>query len=704
MNDKELFLEYIEKMDSIHDEYFRSLKSDLYKGHNSYLRMRMKGSSFFNDEWITTIEDCLYELGQIINNPREVTTSEGVLTPIELAKKINYESIQHLASHSQYVKDIDEKGNVIPAKILSQMSKDELHTYENRFIATFIRRLVLFIEKRYEFIKTTVNFDTRDVLYVKNKSIVNGQEVEIETKITVNKESDDNMAKIGKEYIARIEKMRTYINYYYVSPFMKALKNEKDVRRPILQTNVIRKNPYYHKCYETFLFIERFDSLGVQYTLDQNYQSFSDKQRRALNYILLSHLLSLESTKEFKPYKKTTKTYKPKVLSTIDDEIFTYSDSLKGPVKFVRADDKYIEYLNSKISKDIPERPNKEEKKYFEDEIQLKKDTLKHNKEVEKLLRRIRREIAKWEKKVAALLAAREIEEAELAKKQLEELRRQEEDILNKKREEIIQAALNDRVEEPIPEEVPQEEETQEEPVEEPVQIEETPAKEEPFEQVQEEVSPEIEEIPVEETVKEPVVEEAPAEEPIPEEVPQEEPVQEVEPEPILEEPQESEAQEEAPVPIEEMIPEPVEEQVQIEEIPSPVEEKPQEEAKVEQPVEEEKSAPKAKKSSSKSKSKKPAKPKEKPAKVEQVEPKPELVKKAKKKPAKKVAPKKEPAPEPKKDILEVIPGRFIVKTEEGYYIKNNKFSKIKGDAFIFENFNEAKQIKNRLGGKVIKL
>ena len=485
---------------------------------------------------------------------------------------------------------------------------------------------------------------------------------------------------------------------------MKALKNEKDVRRPILQTNVIRKNPYYHKCYETFLFIERFDSLGVQYTLDQNYQSFSDKQRRALNYILLSHLLSLESTKEFKPYKKTTKTYKPKVLSTIDDEIFTYSDSLKGPVKFVRADDKYIEYLNSKISKDIPERPNKEEKKYFEDEIQLKKDTLKHNKEVEKLLRRIRREIAKWEKKVAALLAAREIEEAELAKKQLEELRRQEEDILNKKREEIIQAALNDRVEEPIPEEVPQEEETQEEPVEEPVQIEETPAKEEPFEQVQEEVSPEIEEIPVEETVKEPVVEEAPAEEPIPEEVPQEEPVQEVEPEPILEEPQESEAQEEAPVPIEEMIPEPVEEQVQIEEIPSPVEEKPQEEAKVEQPVEEEKSAPKAKKSSSKSKSKKPAKPKEKPAKVEQVEPKPELVKKAKKKPAKKVAPKKEPAPEPKKDILEVIPGRFIVKTEEGYYIKNNKFSKIKGDAFIFENFNEAKQIKNRLGGKVIKL
>ena len=683
MNDKELFAEYIEKMDSIHDEYFRSLKSDLYKGHNSYLRMRMKGSSFFNDEWIKQIEGCLYELGQIINNPHEVTATEGVLTPIELAKKINYESIQHLASHSQYVKDIDEKGNVVPAKILSQLSKDELHTYENRFIATFIRRLVLFIEKRYEFIKTTVNFDSRDILYIKNKSVVNGQDVEIETKITVNKESDDNLTKIGKEYIARIEKMRTYINYYYTSPFMKELKNEKDVRRPILQTNIIRKNPLYHKCYETFLFIERFDSLGVQYTLDQNYQSFNEKQRHALNYILLSHLLSLESTKDFRPYKKNTKKYKPKVLSTLDDEIFTYSDSIKGPVKFVRVDDKYIEYLNSKVSKDIPDRPNKEEKQYYEEEIELKKNTIKHDKEVDKLLRRIRREIAKWEKKVAQLLVQQQIEDAELAKKQLEELRQQEEDILNRKRKEIVEAALADRVEEPVKEEEPQ--------------IEEAP--------MEEEIQPEpvIEETPIEE----PQQEEQPAEEvqdePIAEEVPQAEPTQEViEPEPVVEEESSSEIKEEVQT-------EPVVEQ------PIIAEEESKEEIQPEPVAKEEKPKQKAKKASPKKKAKKPAKPKEKAAEVEQVAPKTEPVKKAEKKPVKKSlkkapvhkeTPKKAPAPKaaPQKDVLEVIPGRFIVKTEEGYLVKNGKFSKIKGDAHIFTNFNEAKQYKNRLGGKVIKL
>lgn len=663
MNDKILFEQYVKLMESIKDDYFNSLKKDMYNGHNSYLRMKMKGSSFFNDEWIKKIEGCLYELGQIINNPREVTTTEGNLTPIELAKKINYESIQHLASHSQYIKDIDEYGNVVPAKILSQIPKEELHTYENRFIATFIRRLMLFVEKRYEFIRSTVNFDTKDVLYVKNESIVNGQEVEIETKITVKKEAEDNLAKSGKEYVERVKKMRQYITYYYSSPFMKELKNEKDVRKPILQTNIIRKNPYYHKCYETFLFIERFDSLGVEYTLDQDYQDFSEKERRALNYILLSHLLSLQSTESSKTYKKSHKVYKPKLLSSIDDEMFVYGDILKGPIEFVRTDEKYIEYLNSLVSKSIPAKPNPVEKEYFKDEIKFKKDVTSHHKEVDALLNRIRRQIAKWEKKVEELIKERNIEEAELAKIELQKLREQEEDILNKKRQEIIRAAMGDQFlkDEDIP------------------QIE-LPKKEEP--------KPEIVPAPVEEEIK---------------------PVKKV-----------SKAKAKA-----KQVKEKIKEEKK--EIAAKVQQKVEKKApKLAKKVEETKQKVEAKKAAKVTKKVEPKVEEIKPAPVEEVKPvviatpvveetKPaEPIKEEPKveaipeeaKPEPKVEPKPAPVkPAPKsKNILEVIPGRFIVKTEQGYYVKVNKFSKFKGDAYIFDDFNEANQNKHRYGGKVIKL
>lgn len=846
MNEKDLFNQYVEKMESIDDDYFRNLSRDLLKGHNSYLRMRMKGSSFFNDEWIKKIEDCIYELGQIVNNPLEVTATEGNLTPIELAKKINYESIQHLASHSQYIKEIDEEGNVVPAKILSQFHKEELHTYENRFIATFIRRLVLFVEKRYEFIRTTVNFDTKDVLYIKNKSIVDGQEVSIETKVIVKKESEDTDAKIGKEYVERVEKMRRYVNYFYNSPFMKELKTEKDVRKPILQTNIIRKNPLYHKCYETFLFIERFNSLGVEYALDQNYQAFSEKERKSLNYILASHLLSLGSTERSRSYKRAKKTYKPRILTSIDDEIFTYGKLLQGPIEFVRVDDKYTEYLLDKANMtEVPKRPNKVEKEYFKEEIALKKNTEKHNKEVELLLRRIRGEIAKWEKYVQQLLEERKIEEAKEAQAMLEELRRQEHELLERRRAEIVAAALGDKKDN-IPEKVPAKakgskvkeevveeksdkvEESQPEPVEEVPTAEESQTEpieeakpeiigEEKSEPVEEPVTEAIPE-PVEETAAEVISEEPKAEEVVQEETPVESVAEESAPEAVLEEPQENKEPEKAeeiaeePVIAEAVVEEPIEvveeqpkeepqpeikeeqpveevqekiveeEKVEIEEnsqekpeileVKEPVVEEAKKEEKTTKNLLEEEKAPrkpgfferraarraekeaqrleeekekarldeekakaaeevrlakeaekkaaaeaKAKEEAAKKAAAEKARAEEEAAKkaAEEAKAKEEAIKKAAEEAKAKEAaakPAKEPEakPEPvqrqrrERDILEAIPGRFIVKTLKGYYISDREFSNLKSDAIIFKDFNKARRIKEIYGGKVIKL
>ena len=437
MTDKELFAKYLEKMESFHDDRYSSMADDLMFGKNSYFRMSFKGSSVFNPIWITTIEDTLFALDQITTNPKEVTAFEGAVTPIELAKKVNYESIQHLSSHSQYIKDIDELGNVIPAKILSQYSKEELHTYENRFIATFIRRLILFVDKRYEFVKDTVTLDEKEVMYVKNISKVDGKEVEIETKITVRNDKHDAATVAAQDYIERIKKVKEYVGYYYNSPFMKEFKTEKDVRRPIVLTNILRKNPLYHKCYETFLFIERFDSLGVTFSVDRNLIYFDDKHKRAMSHILLSNLLFLEANEE-RPYKRTTREYKPRMLNSIDDEIFIYDELVKGPVEYVRCDDRYLNYLKGLMPTDLPAHPIKGERRYLRDQYKKRKNVKDGVKAIESLLARTRKKIATYEKKVERLVNARKLTEAKLAKKALQELREYEQDVLAKMRAAIV--------------------------------------------------------------------------------------------------------------------------------------------------------------------------------------------------------------------------------------------------------------------------
>ena len=447
MTDKELFSKYIEKLDSIKEPRYSFLKEDFNNGQYSYLRMKFKGSSVFNPIWIDKIEDCIYELDQITNNPREVTTEEGSVTPVELAKKINYESVQHLASHSQYIKEVSESGDVIPAKILGFYAKEELHTYENRFIATFIRRLILFIDKRYEFIEKTVNLDQKEIMYVKNKSIVDGQEVEVETKITVTRSLEDDLSIAARDYIARIAKLKEYVGYYYNSPFMKEFKTEKNVRKPIVLTNILRKNPLYHKCYETFLFIEKFDSLGVSFKVDRDFQEFNEKERENLSHILLSNLLFLENADKNPIYQKTSKVYKPKLLTSIDDECFLYDDLIKGPVDFVRCDEGYLKYRQGMMPKNLPAHPNKSERAYFKDLYDLRQEIAKESESLDALLNRIRRRIEKYENKVEELIKERNEEEARLVKEYLAELRKAEQDILNRKRAEIIAAAKRHAIE-----------------------------------------------------------------------------------------------------------------------------------------------------------------------------------------------------------------------------------------------------------------
>ena len=728
------------------DQASQDVFESLLNGRNEYIRLTTRGSSSFDPTWIDIIEDCLFDLGDIVNNPWEVTKQESSVTPIELAKKVDAESVQHLASHSQYIKEIDEKGNVVPSKILSHSNVEDFMIYENRFIATFIRRLILFIEKRYDYIHEKVSLTKDDVLIVKNKSNVNGTEVEIETKITVKKEETDDMSKQAREYIRRIEVLREYVSYYYNSRFMKLMKNEKDVRRPIIQTNILRKNPKYRKCYETFLFIERFSTLGVSFKVTEDFQSFNEQERRNLNFLLVASFLSVGDDEQFESIKKETKVYKPRFLKSIDDEEYVYGDFSHEPIEYVRVDKAYRDYLNKKLHPLLPLHPTKFEKVYYHDEYTYRKSLKEYQKELDHLLARKAKAQKEFEKLVQARIAKRDKEEALARQRQLELQLQIEDDLIEKKRQEIIAAAKLLEKQEKIhnkPKKAKKEE------VLPPVQpIVEEIQPEQPAEPIKEEPIPE----PV---VEEPKVEETPVVEPVveqPLEENKEEPVQEtpaVEPQPIEEVQPEPASNEETPIieetPKEEVLEEPVQEE-KVEEVQPVIEEAPileKSEPVVEQPVQEEvqeepilteekvENKPVIKKKAKKAPAKKAKKvePKEE-VKEEPVKEKAKPIKKAKKAKAK-AEPKPEPIPEPapvveevkpepepvveekedkpvrrskERDIPEVIPGRFIVKTPEGYYINEKKISQSKGDAHIFLDFNKAVIIKKRFGGKVIKL
>ena len=423
----------------------KEILASLSNGKNTYLRLDRVESSAFDKTWIEIIEDVIFDLGEIIANPKQVTKAEGTIVPVELARKINAESVQHLASHTQYIKEIDDYGNVIPSKVLSIISEDDIRTYENRFIATFVRRLILFVEKRYEIVSKFAELHDEEVLFFKNKSFVDGANVEIETKIKISHKSDDELSIKSNAYVARIKQMRQYILYFYNSDFMHKLKTEKDVHNPILQTNIIRKNPKYHHCYEVYKFLERYDSLGVHYKVDEHYSLFNEDEMQEINRTLFANYITLRGKDRSKDAKTSTKVYKPKILTSMDDESFIYGPLLSGPIEFVRIDEGYQKYLDSKLRKDLPLHPTKHEKEYYADEYAEKAENKQDLKQKNDLIKRVEKEVKAFNKKAEKIDKEREEARLALLRQEQEIIRQEENEMLAQARQELIDASLQDK-------------------------------------------------------------------------------------------------------------------------------------------------------------------------------------------------------------------------------------------------------------------
>ncbi len=604
---------------------FQSLLLQVRQQGKNYIRQTERlESKQFDSKFVDELEKGFDAIDHVIANPRTFIKEEPELVEAGLAKKINAQSITHLASHTQFVHSVDEKGNVTPEKILTIHAEIDVQIYENRFVMTLIKKCSLFIEKRFNFIKDHGETLDSDLLLIKSTSNIDGAKYEVDSRIKVSSPSkDDGNKEKNEDILKRLATLRERCAYFMHSPFMADMAGAKDVANPIHMTNMIVKNPYYHGAYELWKFIDQYTDLGVSYNVKETEQEFSQPYFEEILALVMADILTLRSNlvknKKLDSSKTKDKIINPKVLFTLEDE--SYYDG-----KFL-----YDQFPNYKRKRTNPmaltPEEAKEQRLAIEENLREEryKKTLVDEAIEEQKNKDIAKEAIERQKKAEAeekarLKAEKEAQKALEKQKALEEKKRkaeekkalaQEQKELEKARRAVRRKARDDRKakeeileEKPIEEILPIQEETliANEPIEE--QVVETPV-EQPVEETPIVVEPVVEEQqaePVEEVAPAPEVEETPTEQ-IEEPAPVEEPATEHESEPVNEEPvvealaeepvveevaepvqeetpivDEQPAEEPQPEPVQEPVEEqPVIEEVQPEPIPEPVEETPTE-------------------------------------------------------------------------------------------------------------------------------
>ena len=259
------------------DLYFESLEALLAKnesenafpeyfynsflaGKNNVYHKELSETKVFDEEWIATLESYFPSIEKILRNPNSSIRYDRVVVDVERAKKITSESVRHLASHTQYIREVNEQG-VVPKKVLTTYSEQEFATYENRFLVSLILRLVEFVETRYRIIKENVESYTKDHTNMNSTFEIEGTEVKIDIDMVIKKGLDSSINVHNREILARIEKLHEMITGFRSSQLVRDLEKAKRVNPPIIKTNVILKNPDFRNCYTLWLFIDKYSNL-----------------------------------------------------------------------------------------------------------------------------------------------------------------------------------------------------------------------------------------------------------------------------------------------------------------------------------------------------------------------------------------------------------------------------------------------------------
>lgn len=423
-------------------ELFRTLRN----GERTYAKVYRQEDTNHDVSWVDSVYNLIPHLSNIVSNPRSFIKTVSYIVPAELAKRTGPESVAHLATHSQYVKEIDKDGNVIPSKILTSEGDIDVAIYENRFVMTLLRRLNLYVERRYAFLKHFAELQDQEIYYLDNKFHVGKDEISYRTEMKIARptEMTEEMKNVIEASLEKIETARKYLRYFMTSNFMKVdLKGARAVTPPILMTNLLRNQPDYHACYEAWNFLNLDERKSMNFTVNEEVKYLNEEEQKRIDFIQYLVALDLYVGGEQPDMRLTKNEFVSHVLPSVDETL-----ELNGrftDFAFVRADSAYYDALIEKRKKLLEGKSEKVIEAAFKKEKE-EKDELEIQKEAAEELRLRKEEEAKKEE---AFLKEEEekrrLEDEKRAKEEAEAYEKERLYELEKLRQKVKNQALSDK-------------------------------------------------------------------------------------------------------------------------------------------------------------------------------------------------------------------------------------------------------------------
>lgn len=343
------------------------LFNELQQGEKTIYNKTVRETKIFDGNFLDVVIGAYPSLLKICRDPKKTLAYMQEVVAMEKAKKVDSESIRHLASHTQYIRDINEQNEVIPSKILSTYAEDNIGIYENRFIKSLINRVIVFLDTRLKLMDENLESISADEIRYKNNIKLSHRKIDLEMNIKISNEILDETQKARELF----DKTKNALDKYRAlkgTGLYQAVAKFKDVVPPIMKTNIILHNPDFKIAYNLWFYIDRTTEVGYNVQSDEKTNDDDDVILNDFNHIGvflindLMHQRGIQSLEAFDGEKN--------VRELKHDDITKYE---LEPKDIKLSHQEISEYLLSRISEIFEEKYKESLSQGFSYEMSVKR-------------------------------------------------------------------------------------------------------------------------------------------------------------------------------------------------------------------------------------------------------------------------------------------------------------------------------------------
>jgi len=220
-----------------------------------------------DDDWIIQIEKGLEFVEKAVQEDRQFIKVNGDVVPIEKAKKVSKDSVEHLAKHANMITHLPkEKGaDMVPDSIYMVEKLSDYAVYENRFLYLLLTYLRDFIQLRLTKIQELRMTYICDFQLTK-KLNVDAKEIDYQT--TYHEKRTNNPYPLNDDIsdalLKRITNCQEIVQSMLESNLMREVSKAPMVRPPIVKTNVLKMNNNFKNALLLYDYIVGYTGVGYK--------------------------------------------------------------------------------------------------------------------------------------------------------------------------------------------------------------------------------------------------------------------------------------------------------------------------------------------------------------------------------------------------------------------------------------------------------